>query len=138
VHPSWDKVDDLTQMASPSHINKGEIDYEDSWETDDDDSTVMSIKSKSPQPVNNQTLHGIKEDSDDGFGDFQEAESTDVSIPSQSNLASSSSTKSASSSTSTRKGFFSMGSKKKNNNKSVNNNNNNSNDNYSNATEAFR
>ena len=143
---SWDKVDDLTQMAqgnSPTTaFQKGEIDFEDDWETDDDDSTIMSVKSKSSQMNGNQPLQGIKEDDDDdddGFGEFQEADSADANsvsqLPSPSSQLSVSST---STSTSTRKGFFSMGSKKRNknnnNNNSRNNNSTNTNTNNKNNT----
>jgi hypothetical protein len=59
-----------------------EIDFEDDWETDDDDCTVMSMRSKSSHYTNSQPLGGIKEEKDtDGnegededFGDFQMAD----------------------------------------------------------------
>lgn len=74
---SWDQVDDLTQMP---HNQNNEVDYEDDWETDDDDSTVMSMRSKASQMNNSSTLQGIKEDCEidpSEFGDFQSAECTD-------------------------------------------------------------
>merc|ERR1712038_1154581 len=62
-------------QRSTSKDIKDEIEFEDDWETDDD-STVMSVKSKAsnvPKPMG-----GIKEESeDDSFGDFQAADSMD-------------------------------------------------------------
>ena len=79
---------DTKDTNSQKHENKSgskpndDIEFEDDWETDDD-STAVSMRSKSSMATMSNTLSGIKENQqytadDDGFGDFQKADSIDT------------------------------------------------------------